>query len=132
MRLALCRIATCVLPTNTKFKPLLLQIQAGIRYTNTHKHRTAYFKSTLTLLRAEIQFCRPTKTGNSCYFFIIIIIRECGRTLYAGFNMRFTSTNTKFKPLLLPTQAGIPYTNFYKHRTTYFKSALTFLGLAKR
>ena len=32
-------------PTNTKFKPLLLRIQVGISYTNTHKHRTLYFKS---------------------------------------------------------------------------------------
>ena len=43
--------------------------------------------------------------------------------------MRF---HTKFKPLLLPTQAGIPYTHTHKHRTSYFKSTLTFLGPAMR
>ena len=41
-------------------------------------------------------------------------------------------TNTNFKPLLLPTQAGIPYTNTHKHRTSYFKSTLTFMAQAKR
>ena len=40
-------------------------------------------------------------------------------------------TNTKFKPLLLPAQAGIPYTSIHKHRTSYLKSTLTFLGPAK-
>ena len=40
-------------------------------------------------------------------------------------------TNTKFKPLLLPSQAGIPHTNTHKHRTSYFKSTLIFWGLAK-
>ena len=41
-------------------------------------------------------------------------------------------SNTKFKPLLLPTQAGICYTNTYKQRTSCLKSAFTFLGLAKQ
>ena len=41
-------------------------------------------------------------------------------------------TNTKVQPLLLPTQAGWPYTNTHKHRTSYFKSALPFMGPAKR
>ena len=45
---------------------------------------------------------------------------------------RLAPTNTKFKQLLLPTQAGMPYTNTHKHRTSYFKSTLTFLGPAKR
>ena len=34
-----------VSPTNTTFKQLLLRIQVGIPYTNTHRHRTSYFKS---------------------------------------------------------------------------------------
>ena len=44
----------------------------------------------------------------------------------------FPPTDTKFKPLLLPTQTGMPFTNTHKHRTSYFKSTLTFLGAAKR
>ena len=39
-----------VLPTNKKFKPLLLLTQMGMLYTNTHKYRTSYVKSTLTFL----------------------------------------------------------------------------------
>ena len=58
-------------------------------------------------------------------------IRECGSTLYVGFAHAVPPTNTKFKPLLLPTQAGMPYTNTHNHRTSYFKSTLTFLGPAK-
>ena len=42
------------------------------------------------------------------------------RSLYKGLQHAVPSTNTKFKPLLLPTQAGIPYTNAYKKRTLYF------------
>ena len=57
-------------------------------------------------------------------------IRECSSTLHVGLANTASPTNTKFKPLLLLTQAGIPYTNSYKHRTSYFKSTLTFLGLA--
>ena len=62
------------------------------------------------------------------------IIGECGSTLYVGLAHAVPPTNTKFKPLLLPTPAGMPYTNTHKHkhRTSYFKSTLTFLGPAKR
>ena len=35
-------------------------------------------------------------------------IRECGSTLYVGLQHAIPPTNTKFKPLLLPTQVGIP------------------------
>ena len=38
----------------------------------------------------------------------------------------------KFKPFLLQTQAGMPYTNTHKHRISYFKSILTFLSPAKQ
>ena len=57
-------------------------------------------------------------------------VRECGSTLYlyAGLAHAVPPTNTKFMPLLLPTQAGMPYANIHKHRTSYFKSTLTFLG----
>ena len=69
---------------------------------------------------------RPLKTVISCDLFIII--RECSSTLYVGLAHAVPPTNTKFKPLLLPTQAGMPYTNTHKHRTSYCKSTLTFLG----
>ena len=60
-----------------------------------------------------------------------IYIGECGSTLSVGLAHAVPPTNTKFKPLLLLTQAGKPYRNTCKHRTSYFKSALTFLGPAK-
>ena len=63
----------------------------------------------------EIHFCRRTKTGNSCGFFIINIIGECGSTLYVGLANAVPPTNTKFKPLLLPTQTGMPYTSTEHH-----------------
>ena len=43
-------LAHAVPPTNIKFKLLLLPTQVGMPYTNTHKHRTSYVKSTLTFL----------------------------------------------------------------------------------
>ena len=60
-----------------------------------------------------------------------LYVRKCGITLYVGLQHAVPPTNTKFKPLLLPTQADIQYTNTHKHRTSYFKSTLTFLGPAK-
>ena len=59
-------------PTNTKLKPLLLLIQAGMPYTNIDKHRTSYFKSILTFLGPvkhwkSIPAARQ-KTGNCCDF----------------------------------------------------------------
>ena len=52
----------------------------------------------------------------------ISCIRECGSTLYVGSPHTTPPTNTKFNPLLLPTQMAILYTNTCKHRTSYFKS----------
>ena len=60
-----------------------------------------------------------------------VSIGECGSTLYVGLAHAVPPTSTKFKPLLLPTQTGMPYTNTHKHKTSYFKSTLTFLGPAK-
>ena len=62
----------------------------------------------------------------------IATVRESGSTLYVGLARVVPPTNTKFKPLLLPTQAGMPCTNTHKHRTSYFKSTRTFLAPAKR
>ena len=121
--------------TNTKYKSLLLPTQMGMQYTNTHKHRTSYFKSTLTFLDpAKLWKCLSAadKKGNFCDFFIVITIIENSSTLYVGLACAVPPTNTNFQPLLLPTQAGMPYTNTHKHRTSYFKSTVTFKGPAKR
>ena len=60
------------------------------------------------------------------------LIAEWGSTLYVGMQHAVPPTNTKFKPLLLPTQVGMPYTDPYKYIASYFKSTLMFLGPAKR
>ena len=76
------RVAIWVTPTNTKFKPLLLPYQVGMLYTNTHKYRTSYFKSTLTFLvwvqlSTGSPFLPPDKTRKFLRFFIINnVIRE--------------------------------------------------------
>ena len=64
--------------------------------------------------------------------FCVIYIGECGSTLYVGLAHAVPPSNTKFKPLLLLTQVGMPYTNTHKHRKSYCKSTLMFLGPAKR
>ena len=64
--------------------------------------------------------------------FLWVIIREYDSTLYVGLACAVRPTNTNFQPLLLPTQAGMPYANTHKHRMSYFKSTLTFMGPAKR
>ena len=70
-------LARAVPPTNTNFQPLLLPTQAGMPYTNTHKHRMLYFKSTLTFIGpAKRPYRSPTKTGNSCDSFIIIEFQD--------------------------------------------------------
>ena len=50
--------------------------------------------------------------------FALVMIRVCGSTLYVV-EHAVLPTNTKFKPLILPTQTGMPYTNTHKHRTFY-------------
>ena len=59
------------------------------------------------------------------------VIREYCSILYVGLAHAVPPTNTNFQPLLLSTQVGMPYTNTHKHRTSYFKSTLTFIGPAK-
>ena len=70
--------------------------------------------------------------GNPTFFLHEVIIKECGSTLYVGLQHVVPPTNTNFKLLLLQTQVGVPYRNTHKHRTSYIKSTLTFLGPAKR
>ena len=88
-------------PTNTKFQPLLLPTQAGMPYTNTHKHRTSYFKSTLTFLGPAKRWksISADRQNWECLRFIImiIIIRECGSTLYVGLARTAPPTNTNFR-----------------------------------
>ena len=62
---------------------------------------------------------------------VSLYIRECDNTLYVELQHAVPPTDTKFKPLLLQTQAGVPYINTHKHRTSYLKSTLTFVGPAK-
>ena len=59
------------------------------------------------------------------------VIREYGSTLYVWLARAVPPTNTNFQLLPLQTKAGMPYTNTHKHRTSYFKSTLTFMGPAK-
>ena len=85
----------------------------------TYLYRASNLKSTITFLIlcfiAVVNFWHPPKTFISCDLFII----ECGSTLYVGLAHAVPPTNTKFKPLLLPTQAGMPYTTTQKCRTSY-------------
>ena len=60
----------------------------------------------------------------------LLLVGECGSTLYVGLAHVVPPTNTKFKLLLPPTQVSMLYTNTHKHRTSYFKSTHTFLGPA--
>ena len=104
--LSMCRVGTCVPPTNTKFKPLLLPTQTGMPYTNTHKHRTSYFKSTLHLwdqLSSGSAFPQPDKNRKFLRFFIINI-REYGSTLYVGLARAVSPTNTNFRLTFLLTR----------------------------
>ena len=120
-------------PTNTKFKPLLLPTQTGMPYTNTHKHRTSYFKSTLTFMGPSKRWKCLSAARQKRQ--ILAIRHHNQRVRYYSLCRLGTccsTHNTNFQPLLLLTQAGIPYINIHKHRTSYFKSTLTFMGPAKR
>ena len=59
------------------------------------------------------------------------INRECGSTLAVGIQHAVPPINTKFKRLLIPSQAGMPFTNTHKHRTSDFKSTHTCVGPTK-
>ena len=98
--------------------------------TSTEHHISSLHSHLWVQLSTGSAFPQPDKNDKFLRFFIIII-SECGSTLYVGLVHAVPPTNTKFKPLLLPTQAGILYTNTHKHRTSYFKSTLTFMASAK-
>ena len=52
-------------------------------------------------------------------FFMKLNTSECSSNLNVGLQHVVPSTNTKFVQLLLPTEVGIPCTNFYKHGASY-------------
>ena len=62
---------------------------------------------------------------------VYIYIRVYGSTLYIGLACAVPPTNTIFQLLLLPTQAGMPYTNTHKHRTSYSSVYSSFLPCDK-
>ena len=97
--------------------------------TSTDQHISSLHSHLWVHLSAGRAFPQPEKNGKFLQFFII---REYGSTLFVVLAHAVPSTNTKFKPLLLPSQVGMPYKNTLKHSTAYFKSTLTFLGPAKR
>ena len=66
--------------------------------------------------------CNPTKSAT------ILSDIDDKSFFSVGLQHAVPPINTKFKPILHPTQAGIPYTNAHKLRISYFKSTLTFLG----
>ena len=75
----------------------------------------------------EAHFCCPTKSGNSCDFFIINTISLCMVAICGS------AHKNKILADISPNSNGyIPYTNTHKHRTSYFRSTLPFLGQAKR
>ena len=100
------------------FRPLIQNSSRYFSRLKRVKHRTSYFKSTLTFMASpKHDFPQPDKNRKFLRFFII---RECGSTLYVGLAHAVLPTNTKFKLLLLPTQTGMPYTNTHKHRNLHF------------
>ena len=68
----------------------------------------------------EVVLWRPLKTVVSCDLFII---RECVSTLYVGLAHVVPPTNTKFKLLLLPTQAGIQTLTIFQVYTHIYGSS---------
>ena len=107
-------------------------------WLNTSKSTETWdeLSTTYNLNKSYVVFDHAPKTILYISFIHLLVndfsvIRECSSTLYVGLAHAVPPINKKFKPLLLPTQAGMPYTNTHKHRTSYFKSTLTFLGPAK-
>ena len=95
--------------------------------TSTECHISSLHSHFWVQLSAGNAFPQPDKHDKLLRFFNIIII-HCGRTLYVGFAHVVPPTNKKFKPLLLPTQVGLPNTNAHKHRTSYLKLHSIFWG----
>ena len=62
--------------------------------------------------------------------YIYIHIREC--TLYVGLQHAVPPTNTIFQPLRLLSQAGTPYTNTHKDRTSYVFQVYTHISASSK
>ena len=90
-------------PTNTKFKPLLLLTQAGMLYTNTHKHRRLYLKSTHTFLGPAKHWKSNFAARQKPEILHFFISRESSSTLYVTCG---STTNTKIKALTSPNSSG--------------------------
>ena len=115
-----------------RFRPL---IQNSSRYFSRLKrlshtetltsteHHSSSLQSTLTLLGPAKLWKSISAARQKTEILVISSssIGECGSTLYVGLAHVVPSTNTKFKPLLLPAQMGMPYTNTYKHRISLFQ-----------
>ena len=102
-------------------------------YTNTHKHRTSYFKSALTFLGTAKRW-KSIYAARQNRKFLLFLYHQYHQRVWqhslVWLEHAVPPTNAKFKLLFLPTQAGMPFRNIHKHRTSYFKFTLTFLGPA--
>ena len=103
-------------PTNTSCFSRIKQVYRTQTLTSTEHHFPGILSHFWVQLSGRNPFLPPNKNGKFLRFFI---------TLYVRLQHAVPPTNTKFKLLLLPTQAGIPFTNTHKHRTSYFKSTLS-------
>ena len=120
-------------PTNTKFKPLFLPTQAGMPYTNTHKHRTSYFKSTLTLLGSAKHWKSISAARQKPEIFAFLHHQynnqRVGSTLYIGMAHPAPLTNTNFQITFLLTRLlEALYMKTYQYRASNLKSTVTFLA----
>ena len=117
-----------------RFHPLI-QNSSCYFYRLKWVYRTQALTSLQSHFRVQLSTGSPFQPTNKNQKYLRCRHRHNQRvrsTLYARLQHAFPPTNTKLKPLLFLTQVGMPYTNTHKHRTSYFKSTLTFLGPAKR
>ena len=111
---------------STHYFSWLKWVYATQTLTSTEHHISSLHSHFWVQLSAGSPFLPTDKNGKFLRF--LSNIRECGSTLYVGLEHAVPPTNTKFKPLLLMTRAGMPYTNTHKQRMSYFMSTLTFMG----
>ena len=104
----------------------LKQVCCSQTFTSTKHHITSLYSHFCVQLALKVHFCRPTKKWKFLRFFVVII-GECGSTLYVGLAHAVLLTDTKFKPLLLPTQTGSVNRQLWTRR---FDSPLIFLPVS--
>ena len=119
-----------LIQTSSRYFSRLKRVCHTQTLTSTECHISSLHSHLWVQLSAGNAIPQPDKNDKFLRFFIIII-REYGSTLYVGLVRAVPPANTKFQPLLLPTQR-VCRTQTDKHRTSYFKSTLTFMGPAKR